>query len=419
MGSSLGLAGILLTLAALFGFVNRFSFRLPNSVGVLVIALIVALAMIFASWLFPAWNLRRFPQHLLGAVDLPSALMNGALSFLLFAGSLYVDLDQLWSSKWSVLALATFGVIIAVSLLSAGLWLIFDMVGRPVAVPWCIVLGTILAPTDPVSVVDLLKRLGLPPRLQAIFAGESLFNDGVAVVVFGVALGVATGQGSVTFAGIATTFLTEAVGGGLLGLVTGWIALAMMRRIDDYNLELTISLALATGTYSLANGFHMSGPIAVVVAGLAMGSRQGRGAMSETTQSHVLTFWSLIDELLNTLLFLLIGFEVVAIGFKGPVLIAAALAIPLALAARGISVFLPTILLNMRRPNKLGALAVLTWGGLRGGISIALALSLPAFGARGQLLTVCYAIVVFNIIIQGLTMERVTAQFYDISPNGP
>jgi CPA1 family monovalent cation:H+ antiporter len=417
MGSSLGLAGILLTLAAMFGFVNRLSFRLPNSVGVLVIALIVALAMIFASWLFPAWNLRRFPQHLLGAVDLPSALMNGALSFLLFAGSLYVDLDQLWSSKWSVLALATFGVIIAVSLLSAGLWLIFDMVGQPVAIPWCVVLGTILAPTDPVSVVDLLKRLGLPPRLQAIFAGESLFNDGVAVVVFGVALGVATGQGNMTFSGIATTFLTEAVGGGLLGLVTGWIALTMMRRIDEYNLELTISLALATGTYSLANGFHMSGPIAVVVAGLAMGSRQGRGAMSETTQSHVLTFWSLIDELLNTLLFLLIGFEVVAIGFSSPILIAAALAIPLALAVRGISVFLPTILLNMRRPNKLGALAVLTWGGLRGGISIALALSLPAFGARGQLLTVCYAIVVFNIIIQGLTMERVTAQFYDIPPN--
>ncbi len=419
MGTSLGLAGILLTLAAIFGLINRFSFRLPNSTGVLVIALIVALATIFVSWLFPAWNLRQFPQQLLGAVNLPAALMNGALSFLLFAGSLYVDLGELWNSKWNVLALATLGVVIAVSLLSAGLWLVFEAVGRPVSVPWCVVLGTILAPTDPVSVVGLLKRLGLPPRLQAIFAGESLFNDGVAVVVFGVALGIATGQGEVSFAGIAKTFLVQAVGGGVFGLATGWMALAMMRRIDDYNLELTISLALATGAYSLANGLHMSGPIAVVVAGLAIGSRQGRSAMSKTTQMHVMTFWSLIDELLNTILFLLIGFEVVAIGFNGRDLAAAALAIPLALGARAISVFLPTIFLNLNRPNKKGALAVLTWGGLRGGISVALALSLPNFGARAQLLTVCYGIVVFNIIIQGLTMERVANRFYDIPSGGP
>jgi CPA1 family monovalent cation:H+ antiporter len=411
--TSLGLAGILLTLAAGFGFINRLSFRLPNSIGVLVIALIVALAIIFADWLFPGLGLKRMPRELLGAVDLPSALMNGALSFLLFAGSQHVDLGQLWSSKWNVLVLATIGVVIAVSLLGGGLWLVFHLVGPPVAFAWCLVLGTILAPTDPVSVVDLLKRLGLPPRLQAIFAGESLFNDGVAVVVFGIALGIATGQGGIlTATGITTTFLTEACGGGFLGLATGWIALLMMRRVDEYNLELTISLALAAGTYSLANVLHMSGPIAVVVAGLAMGSEQGRSAMSETTQRHVLTFWSLIDELLNTILFLLIGLEVVAIGFKGHDLAAAVLAIPLALGVRAISVFVPTILLNLDRPNKKGALAVLTWGGLRGGISVALALSLPAFGARSQVLTVCYAIVVFNIIIQGLTMERVVMRFY-------
>jgi CPA1 family monovalent cation:H+ antiporter len=415
--SPLALMAILLTLSAVFGFVNRFSFRLPNSTGVLVIALIVSLAAVFASWLMPAHHFRELPQHLLGAVNLPSALMNGALSFLLFAGSQHVDLDELWDSKWSVLALATVGVVIAVSLLSFGLWLVFQLLGHPVPFTWCVVLGTILAPTDPVSVVGLLKRLGLPPRLQAIFAGESLFNDGVAVVVFGVALGVATGQGGMLSAsGIVTTFVIQAFGGALLGLVTGWLALLMMRRAPPYNLELTISLALATGTYSLANALHMSGPIAVVVAGLAMGSKHGRSAMSKTTQLHVLTFWSLIDELLNTILFLLIGFEVVAVPFNGKDLAAAAVAIPLALAVRAISVFLPAIPLNMRRPNKIGALAVLTWGGLRGGISVALALSLPADGPRAALLTVCYAIVVFNIIIQGLTMERVANRFYSLAP---
>ncbi|HET9147550.1 MAG TPA: cation:proton antiporter, partial [Acetobacteraceae bacterium] len=309
--TSLGLMAVLLTLAAAFGFVNRFSFRLPNTIGVLVIALIVSLAAIFAAWLMPALHLRQMPRNLLGAVNLPSALMNGALSFLLFAGSMHVDLDELWGSKWSVLALVTAGVLIAVALLTLGLWFVFRIVGRPVPFAWCMVLGTILAPTDPVSVVGLLKRLGLPPRLQAIFAGESLLNDGVAVVVFGVALGIATGRGDVlNTTGIATIFLTQAVGGGLLGFFTGWIALMMMRRVDEYNLELTISLALASGTYSLANALHMSGPIAVVAAGLGMAGRRGQSAMSETTQAHVLPFWSLIDELLNTILFLLIGFEI-------------------------------------------------------------------------------------------------------------
>lgn len=415
MSNALGVMAILLTLSAVFGMINHFTFRLPNSTGVLVIALIVALAMIFTSWLLPGTNLRRMPQYLLGKVDLPSALLNGALSFLLFAGSLHVDLKQLLGSKSTVLALATIGVVLAVSMLSLGLWAIFHMVGRPVPFSWCVVTGAILAPTDPVSVVGLLKRLGLPPRLQAIFAGESLFNDGVAVVVFGVAIGFATGHaGVLTVPNIARTFAQEAIGAGLLGFVTGWIALRMMRRVDEYNLELTISLALATGTYSLAETLGMSGPIAVVVAGLFMGSEQGRSAMSETTQRHVLTFWSLIDEILNTILFLLIGLEIVGIGFRERDLAAAALAIPLALGVRGVSVFLPTILLNFHRPNKLGALAVLTWGGLRGGISVALALSLPASSPRSELLTVCYAIVVFNIIIQGLTIERVATRFYDL-----
>ncbi len=252
--TALSLLALLLSLAAAFGLINHLLLRLPSSTGVLVIALALSLAVIAADRFMPASGLRSEAQRLLGVLNLPATLLNGALSFLLFAGSLHVDLTHLRSRKWTVLALATVGVVLSVLLYSGGMWLVFRLLGRPVPLVWCVVLGAILAPTDPVAVVGMLKRLGLPPGLQATFAGESLFNDGVGVVVFAMALGVATGQGRpLTGAAIGTGFLTEAFGGAAMGLACGWIALLMMRRIDEYNLELTISLALATGAYSLAN----------------------------------------------------------------------------------------------------------------------------------------------------------------------
>jgi monovalent cation:H+ antiporter, CPA1 family len=411
--TTLGFMAILLTLAAASGFINARVLHLPNTIGVLLVALVVSVIMIITSPVIEGVPLRDTAQQLLGTIDLPATLMNGALSFLLFAGSLHVDIGQLWSRKWTVLALATAGTLIAVALFGSGMWLVFRAIGQPIAFVWCIVLGALLAPTDPVAVVGMLKRIGLPPGLQAVFAGESLFNDGVGVVVFGVALGVATGDGGLlTTASVATAFLTQAVGGAVVGLATGWLALLMIRNVDEYNLELTISLALATGTYTLANTLHMSGPIAVVLAGLIIGSQTGRNAMSDLTHQHLTTFWALIDELLNTLLFLLIGFEVVAIPVDRSRLLAAAAAIPLALVVRAISVFVPTALLHLRTPNRWGGMAVLTWGGLRGGITVALALALPPGEARGPLLTVCYGVVVFSIVVQGLTMQRVARRFF-------
>jgi CPA1 family monovalent cation:H+ antiporter len=402
-----------LTLAAIFGIFNHRVLRLPNTIGVLLLALAVSVCLIITDPVIMGIRLRDQADHWLTGIDLSAALMDGVLCFLLFAGSLHVDIDHLWSRKWTVLALAVLGTVIAVALLGPGMWLIFRAVGHPIPFAWCVVLGAILAPTDPVAVVGMLKRLGLPPGLQAIFAGESLFNDGVGVVLFGVALGVATGDTAGTgLAPIAAAFVTQAFGGALIGLVTGWLALLMMRRVDDYNLELVISLALATGTYSLANACDISGLIAVVVAGLTVGSRSGRRSMSDLTHQHLTTFWSLIDEVLNSLLFLVIGLEIFTIPLSRMDLLATAAALPLAVGARAISVFVPMTLLHLGTPGRWGTMAVLTWGGLRGGISVALALALPAGPDRGALVTVCYGVVVFTIVVQGLTMERVTRRFF-------
>jgi CPA1 family monovalent cation:H+ antiporter len=295
------------------------------------------------------------------------------------------------------------------------MWLIFPFLGPAVPFIWCIVLGAVLAPTDPVSVIGMLRRVGLPAPLQAVFAGESLFNDGVGVVIFGAALGVAVGGNSVVSGTeIFSSFIVEAFGGGLLGLALGWIAVQLMRAVDDAHLELILSLALATGTFSLAAALGMSGPIAVVVAGLTLGSRRSLSAFSGNSRDELMTFWSLVDEVLNMLLFLLIGFEVLAVAFRLSHIVAVLIAIPLSIIVRAISVFVATLPVQLRNRDRGRSLVVLTWGGLRGGISVALALGLPENDLRPALLAVSYGVVIFTIIVQGLTIERVARLFYRV-----
>ncbi len=408
----LALFGVLLTLSSVFGVINNRTLRLPPSIGVLAIALLVSLVILAVNPFIPGIDLQAVSQGLLGKINFSQALLNGALSFLLFAGALQVDLRQLWARKVTVLALALVGTVLAVAVFGGAMWFVFPLAGASVPLIWCIVLGSILAPTDPVSVVAMLRRIGLPEAIQAVFAGESLFNDGIAVVISGVALGVATGGSAVSGTDIVITFLLQAVGGGLAGLGFGWGAVQLMRWVDDGHLELIISLALASGAFSLANSLGMSGPIAVVVAGLTLGSRSSRKALTHDGRRDLMIFWSLVDEVLNTLLFLLIGFEVVAIAFRQFHLIAVLIAIPLSVAARGFSVFLATTLARLRGHSRGAVLTVLTWGGLRGGISVSLALSLPDNEVRPALLAVCYSVVVYTIMIQGLTMERVARYFY-------
>ena len=408
----LGLFAILLTLSSIFGVINNRTLRLPPSIGVLVVALLVSLVTLAIDPLVPSIDLQALSRELLGRINFSQTLLNGALSFLLFAGALEVDLRQLWARKVTVLALALVGTLLAVAVFGSAMWFVFPLAGVPVPLIWCIVLGAILAPTDPVSVVAMLRRIGLPEAIQAVFAGESLFNDGIAVVISSVALGVATHGSTASGMSIIIAFLLQAVGGGVIGLACGWGTVQLMRWVDDSHLELIISLALASGTFSLTNSLGMSGPIAVVVAGLSLGSRSSRKALTYNGRRELMIFWSLMDEVLNTLLFLLIGFEVVAIAFRQFHLVVVLIAIPLSVAARGISVFLATTLARLRGHNRGDVLAVLTWGGLRGGISVSLALSLPDNPVRPALLAVCYSVVVYTIIVQGLTMERVARYFY-------
>lgn len=416
--SLLSILAWLLCLASLFGVLNHRLLRLPPSIGVLVLALATSLLLIACDAAWSGLALRARSQQLLGSVDLPAALLDGALCVLLFAGSLHVEVDLLWRRKGMVLALAMAGTLIATALFAVLMWLAFRLCGVPVPASWCAVLGAILAPTDPVAVAGLLRRIGLPAELQAVFAGESLFNDGVGVVVFGVALGLATGSGEPGVLPPLRDFLVEAVGGGLLGLATGWLAFLVMRGVDEQNLELTISLALATGTYALAGRLGTSGPIAVVVAGLLTGHHGTRHAMSETTRGPLLAFWSAMDELLNTLLFLLIGLELLAVPADRTALIAACVAVPISLASRGAGVMLPMLAMRPRMAGSRAAAVVLTWGGLRGGISVALALSLPASPVRGELLAGCYAVVVFTVVVQGLSMPGVIRLLYRGGPGG-
>ncbi|MDP7546597.1 MAG: sodium:proton antiporter, partial [Alphaproteobacteria bacterium] len=269
--------------------------------------------------------------------------------------------------------------------------------------------GALISPTDPVAVLGILKTAKVPPSLEAKIAGESLFNDGVGVVVFVILLAMATNEGQgagMDPADVVILFLREALGGAVLGLAAGAIAFWALRSIDEYNLEVIITLALVTVTYEFALLLHTSGPISVVVAGLIIGNHGTRLAMSETTRSHLTNFWTLIDEILNAVLFLLIGLEVVMISTKPGLLWVALIAIPLVLGARFISVAIPIGLLGLWRDFTKGAIPVLTWGGLRGGISVALALSLPAGEEKDAIVTVCYAVVVFSILVQGLTIGR-------------
>ena len=434
------IAALLLVLSAGLSWINRAYLKLPHTIGLLVMALFASFILMAMEAFIPSIGLTDTMQSALGQIDFNETLMKGMLGFLLFAGALHVDLGKLKDAKWAIGSMATFGVVLSTFIVGAGFWGLAKLFGIDIPFIWALVFGSLISPTDPVAVLSILKTVKMPKSLETKIAGESLFNDGVGVVVFTLILAIATssagghalfgefqlagpimaaaGGGSIGVLDVVELFVVDAVGGAILGGIAGWITYRMMARIDEHAIEILISLACVAGTYALAQridilGHHLSGPIAVVVAGLMIGNKGASVAMSEHTQETLFSFWEMIDEILNSVLFLLIGLEILVLGLVPQYAFIGAVAIPLVLLARLCAVFVPMKVIGTFKNFTKGAVPVLTWGGVRGGISVALALSLPDNEYKPLILTATYAVVVFSIIVQGLTIKKVVESRVD------
>jgi CPA1 family monovalent cation:H+ antiporter len=404
--SQFELVAILLVLTATFSWVNfRLAF-LPHTIGLLVMGLGASLVVIGAEAAMPGLFDYDGLTALLRQVHFQQTVLEGMLAFLLFAGALHVDVVSLRSRAVTIATMATLGVAASTAIIGCLIWVAADLVGVAISLPWAFVFGALISPTDPVAVLATLKEVKVPEDLKIVMTGETLFNDGVGVVLFAVLVHAAAGDGFDAFQ-VGEMFVVEAVGGAALGAATGYVAYRAMRAIDDYSIEVLISLALVVGTYAIASRLVVSGPLAVVVAGLLVGSRGPRDALSEQTQRYLFGFWTLIDEMLNSVLFLLIGLEVLVLRFEPAFGWLVALAVPAVLAARLVAVSGPVLLLGLFRKFERGTIPVLTWGGLRGGISVALALSLPEVPEKSALLAATYAVVLFTLIVQGLSLRAV------------
>lgn len=401
--SAFDAAAIIVVLIATFAYLNHRFVRLPRAIALTVTGAVASFLVVMIDGLLPASNLASGVRSFLEGLDFKVVLLDGMLSFLLFAGALHVNLDQMRLARAPIIALSTVGVVLSALLVAVGFKAISVLMGFEAPFVWCLVFGALISPTDPVAVLSVLKGARIPATIEAAVGGESLFNDGVGVVVFAILLAAATSGQPLTLAHAGEMFVIEAGGGALIGLGAGYLAFRAMRSIDDYNIEVMISLAVVMGGYALAHWAHVSGPVAMAVAGLLIGNKGVALAMSDTTRDYLIKFWSLIDEILNAALFFLIGLEGVALAARYELFAAGVLAIPLVLMARLVSAGLLLAPWARLLPYRL-ALPVFTWGALRGGISVALALSLPAGDIKDAILAVTYVVVLFSVIVQGSTM---------------
>ncbi|QDT08299.1 cation:proton antiporter [Planctomycetes bacterium K23_9] len=441
------ITSVVIALSALFGYINVRFLKLPNTIGLMVIAIAFTLVL-FASSMFTNTFLSA-AERLVALIDFKTVLLDIMLGFLLFAGAMHTNFDQLRVQRWPVFVFSTLGVLASTFLVGTFVFFVFGMIGLEVKFIHCLLFGALISPTDPIAVLGILKKAGVPKKLETKIVGESLFNDGVGVVVFLTIMSIATGgaadhgkadvvgddvqlvsmlaagevatdeagqiehdghsdsNGGTTVTAVAELFLQEVLGGVLLGLALGYLVYQLLRSIDDYEIEVLITLACVMGGYSLAHAFHLSAPLAIVVAGLIVGNSTVRGtSMSEQTEQYVDKFWELMDMLMNAILFVLIGLEMLILDIRPEYIVASMIAIVIVLVSRYLSLLAPVRFFSKRLDFAPHTTTIMAWGGLRGGISIALALSLHDNMNRSLFLTVTYGVVVFSIIVQGLTVGK-------------
>lgn len=392
---------ILIVLTALGGYLNHRLLHLPPTIGLMAIAL-VSSCMLVALGETGVVEIHKYARFV-PSIDFGDLVFHGVLAFLLFAGALHVDLADLYKVKWTVTILSTLGTIISTFVIGVLFWCAAHSFGYDLRFIYALLFGALISPTDPIAVLGIIKKAGAPKDQETRITGESLFNDGVGAVIFLTILDIATGRSEPSVASVSWFFVQEALGGIALGWLLGWVAFQLLRKVDDYQVEVLVSIALCMGSYALADTIRMSGPIAVVVAGLFLGNSGRNPAMSVQTQDYLGTFWQLIDEILNSLLFLLIGLEILAIKETGTYLVLGLLGIACVLIGRGISVLIPIRIMSFVVSFPRGTITLLTWGGLRGALSIALAFLLPQGHERELILTTTYIVVIFSILVQGLT----------------
>jgi monovalent cation:H+ antiporter, CPA1 family len=404
----LEVAAVCLVITALLAYLNHRYVGLPSAIGMMAASLTLSLALVWLDSAGITRGLRQYEETLLRSIDFSNALMQGMLSFLLFAGALHVDLKQLKIYRWPVAALAVLGTTLSTLAVGYGMWVALPLLGLHLSLIHCLLFGALISPTDPIAVMGILKSARAPKELELVIAGESLFNDGVGVVIFSLLLGMLVSGVAPTTEQALQLLAHEAGGGVLFGLILGYITFRMLKSVDNYEVEVMLTLAAVTGGYMLASKLHVSGPLAMVVVGLIIGN-QGRAlAMSDTTRRYLDMFWELLDQILNAVLFVLMGMEVLLVTFRLGELVATTLAIAVTLFARAVIVGLPVAVLPRAFNLPRGSWKVLTWGGLRGGISVALALSLPAGSERDTVVALTYGVVVFSIFAQGLSIGYVT-----------
>lgn len=402
----LEVGAVFLSITALLSYVNHRFIGLPTTIGVMVISIILSMVAIFLGFLgFD--QLIDYEISLLNQLDFTEVLLDGMLSMLLFAGALHVNISDLKRYRLPIGILACVGTVVSAVLIATALYCMLPLLGFGLPYIWCLLFGALISPTDPIAVMGILSSAGAPKSIETVIAGESLFNDGLGVVIFVLLLGILSSGDIPTANYVAHTLAVEAGGGIVFGLVLGAILYYMIKSIDSYQEEVLLTLAGVIGGYALASHWHLSGPLAMVMMGLMLGNQGREWAMSDETRNYIDLFWELIDEILNAILFVLIGLEVVMIAYSGSLFVAGSLAIIIALLARFIVVGMTTKTFSKQLKLPDGAWKVLTWGGLRGGISVALVLQLPSGYERDILLALTYAVVVFSILVQGLSIGKV------------